>query len=104
PHPGAGCSFRARDVPGRVRPRRSLNVAAIVATDPGDLPRPAVEELRRRGHAVEVLEGGLDPLTAAERAAEARVILCGIVAMPSPAIERLRGTRLIMRCGAGVDT
>jgi phosphoglycerate dehydrogenase-like enzyme len=79
-------------------------VAAIVATDPGDLPRPAVEELRRRGHAVEVLEGGLDPLTAAERAADARVILCGIVAMPSPALERLRGTRLIMRCGAGVDT
>jgi phosphoglycerate dehydrogenase-like enzyme len=79
-------------------------VVPIVATDPGDLPRPAVEELRRRGHAVAVLEAGLDPVTAAERAADARVVLCGIVAMPAEAIERLHGTRLIMRCGAGVDS
>ncbi len=79
-------------------------MAAIVATDPGDLPRPAVDELRRRGHEVEVLEAGLDPVTAADRAADAQVILCGIVGMPDAAIERLRGTRLVMRCGAGVDT
>lgn len=79
-------------------------MAAIVATDPGDLPRPAVEELRRRGHDVEVLEAGLDPLAAADRAADALVILCGIVGVPAAAIERLRATRLVMRCGAGVDT
>lgn len=79
-------------------------MADIVATDPGDLPRPAVDELRRRGHEVDVLESGLDPATAAQRAADARVVLCGIVAMPADAIERLRATRLIMRCGAGVDT
>jgi len=79
-------------------------MVVVVATDPGDLPRPAVEELRRRGHEVEVLETGLDPVTAAERAADAQVVLCGIVAMPAAAIERLRATRLIMRCGAGVDT
>jgi phosphoglycerate dehydrogenase-like enzyme len=79
-------------------------MAAIVATDPGDLPRPAVEELRRRGHDVDVLEAGLDPDIAAGLAADAQVILCGIVAMPAGAIERLRATRLIMRCGAGVDS
>lgn len=79
-------------------------MAAIVATDPGDLPRPAVEELRRRGHDVEVLEAGLDPLAAADRAADALVILSGIVGVPAAAIERLRATRLVMRCGAGVDT
>jgi phosphoglycerate dehydrogenase-like enzyme len=79
-------------------------VATIVATDPGDLPRPAVEELRRRGHEVEVLEAGLDPVTVAERAADAQVLLAGIVGMPAEAIERLRGTRLLMRCGAGVDS
>jgi phosphoglycerate dehydrogenase-like enzyme len=32
------------------------------------------------------------------------VVLCGIVAMPAEAIDRLRRTRLIMRCGAGVDS
>jgi D-3-phosphoglycerate dehydrogenase len=63
-----------------------------------------VDELRRRGHEVEVLESGLDPVTAAERAADAQVILCGIVALPADAILRLRAARLIMRCGAGVDT
>lgn len=79
-------------------------MAAIIATDPGDLPRPAVEELRRRGHEVEVLEARLDPVAAAEWARDAHVILCGIVGMPATAIERLRATRLIMRCGAGVDS
>jgi phosphoglycerate dehydrogenase-like enzyme len=32
------------------------------------------------------------------------VILCGIVGVPAEAIERLRATRLLMRCGAGVDS
>jgi phosphoglycerate dehydrogenase-like enzyme len=53
---------------------------------------------------VDVLEAGLDPVIAADQAADAAVILCGIVAMPAQAIELLRATRLIMRCGAGVDS
>ncbi len=79
-------------------------MADIVATDPGDLPRPAVDELRRRGHTVAVLDAGLGPVDAAVRSREAIAILCGIVGMPAEAIEQLRSTRLIMRCGAGVDT
>jgi D-3-phosphoglycerate dehydrogenase len=76
----------------------------IVATDPGELPRPAVDELRARGHDVGVLPGGLAADEAAALAADATVILCGIVAMPATAIDRLRRVRLIMRCGAGVDS
>jgi phosphoglycerate dehydrogenase-like enzyme len=53
---------------------------------------------------VEVLGAGLDPVTAAGLARDASVILCGIVGMPAEAIERLRATRLLMRCGAGVDS
>ncbi|MBX3032027.1 MAG: C-terminal binding protein [Chloroflexi bacterium] len=79
-------------------------MAAIVATDPGDLPRPAVEELRARGHTVDVLGAGLDPVAAAVAARDATVILCGIVGVPAAAVAELRATRLIMRCGAGVDT
>jgi len=76
----------------------------VVATDPGDLPRPAVAALRARGVSVDVLPAGLDPVVAADLARDAAVILCGIVAMPEAAIARLRSVRLIMRCGAGVDS
>lgn len=85
-------------------PRGSAVAPRIVATDPGELPRPAVDELRARGHEVGVLPGGVVADEAAELAADATVILCGIVAMPATAIDRLRGVRLIMRCGAGVDS
>jgi D-3-phosphoglycerate dehydrogenase len=79
-------------------------MARIVATDPGELPRPAVDELRARGYEVEVLPGGLTPDEVATQAADATVILCGIVSMPASAIDRLRDVRLIIRCGVGVDT
>jgi D-3-phosphoglycerate dehydrogenase / 2-oxoglutarate reductase len=76
----------------------------IVASDPGDLARPAVAALRSAGRAVEVLPAGLSPDDVADRASDADVLLAGIVPLPASAIDRLRGVRLIVRCGAGVDS
>lgn len=82
----------------------SQGAARIVATDPGELPRPAVDALRARGHVVEVLPAGLSPDEAATLAADAHVLLCGILPLPRSSVERLRDVHLIMRCGAGVDS
>lgn len=76
----------------------------IVATDPGDLTAPAVATLRARGHLVDVLPPDLSPDAAAEAAADAEILLVGIVPVPASAISRLRAVRLIVRCGAGTDT
>lgn len=78
--------------------------ARIIATDPGDLPRPAVAALRARGHQVEVLDADLTPDEAAAQSAEADVVLAGIVPIPASAVGLLRRAGLIVRCGAGVDS
>jgi D-3-phosphoglycerate dehydrogenase / 2-oxoglutarate reductase len=53
---------------------------------------------------VEVAPDGLSPDEVAERVADADVLLAGIVPFPASALGRLRRVRLIMRCGAGVDS
>jgi D-3-phosphoglycerate dehydrogenase len=75
----------------------------VVVTDSFDLLAPGIDRLRE--HAVEVvtLPGGASPADAATAAAEAPVIIDGVMALRGPEIERLRETRLIIRAGIGYD-
>lgn len=78
-------------------------MAKVVATDAGDLLRPAIETMHAAGEEIEVYPDGLTGEQAAERAADAEVLLIGLLHMRRPAIEKLRNVGLMIRCGIGVD-
>jgi D-3-phosphoglycerate dehydrogenase len=78
-------------------------VAKVVATDAGDLLRPAIETMHAAGEEIDVFPDGLTAEEAAERAADAQVLLIGLLHMRRPAIEKLRSVGLMIRCGIGVD-
>ena len=78
-------------------------MSRVVVTDSGDLLRPAIETLQASGEPFELLPDGLTPLEAAERAADADVLVIGLMHWRRPAIEQLRNVGLLIRCGIGVD-
>ena len=78
-------------------------MAKVVVTDSAELLRPAIETFEAEGEPFEVLPDGLTGEEAAERAADAEVLVIGLLHMRRPAIEKLRNVGLMIRCGIGVD-
>jgi phosphoglycerate dehydrogenase-like enzyme len=79
-------------------------VAKVVVTDSAELLRPAIETFASEGEPIEVMPDGLTGEQVAERAADAEVLVIGIMHMRRPAIEKLPDTvGLLIRCGIGVD-
>ena len=75
---------------------------SVVITDFEELLAPAGERLREAGVDFEVMPAGLSATDIARRA-DARVLLVGILPFGADALRELTQTRLIVRCGIGVD-
>jgi lactate dehydrogenase-like 2-hydroxyacid dehydrogenase len=75
----------------------------VVVVDSRDLLAPGIERLRERSVDVSILPEGLTPAEAADAAADALVIIDGVMAFRAPEIDRLRDVRLIIRAGIGYD-
>jgi phosphoglycerate dehydrogenase-like enzyme len=76
----------------------------VVITDASAMLGAAVETLQAAGVRYEVLPEGLAPDEVARRAAAAEVVIVTYVSLRKPALELLRQTGLIIRCGVGVDS
>lgn len=72
-------------------------------TDSQAMLGAAVATLRAAGANFEVLPDGLEPDEVVTRSADAEVLIVTYVRLPTPAINRLRSVRFIVRCGVGVD-
>ena len=75
----------------------------VVVTDAGELLAPGIELLRAAGVDVEVLPEGTPAAEAVAWAADAPVLIVGLMRIGSDEIARLGSTRLIVRAGIGVD-
>lgn len=76
----------------------------VAVTDSSDLLAAGVQRLEREADLdVRVLPWGLTPIEAARQVADAQAILIGIMPFPAEAIDELKATGLIIRCGIGVD-
>jgi D-3-phosphoglycerate dehydrogenase len=81
----------------------SLIPRRVTITDSAELLAPATERLRAAGVDVRVVPDGTRPADAAEAAADASVVIDGVLAFREPEIDRLASARLIVRAGIGYD-
>ncbi|MBX3029006.1 MAG: C-terminal binding protein [Chloroflexi bacterium] len=75
----------------------------VTITDSAELLAPAVDRLRGAGVDVRVLPDGTSPADAASAAADAAVVIDGVLAFREPELDRLTEARLIVRAGIGYD-
>jgi D-3-phosphoglycerate dehydrogenase len=75
----------------------------VTVTDSEGLLAPGIERLRAAGVEVRVLPDGTSPADAAAAAADASVVIDGVLAFREPEIAQLREARLIVRAGIGYD-
>jgi D-3-phosphoglycerate dehydrogenase len=75
----------------------------VVVSDSGELLAPGIELLKGRGVTVDVLPPGTTSADAATAAADAPVIISGVLPFRAPDIARLSETGLIIRAGIGYD-
>jgi len=82
---------------GEPIPRRA------VVTDAAQLLAATIDLLSSTAVEVDVVEEGTPPSAAADRAADAPVVIIGVMPFGEAEIRALRSTRLIIRAGIGYD-
>jgi lactate dehydrogenase-like 2-hydroxyacid dehydrogenase len=75
----------------------------VVVTDSRELLAPGIERLREHDVDVTVVPDGTAPLEAAGAAAEASIVIDGLLRFGAAELARLRAARLIIRAGIGYD-
>jgi len=75
----------------------------VVVSDSGELLAPGIDLLRGRGVTVDVMPAGASAAEVADRAADAPVILIGVLPFRAPNVAVLRQTGLLIRAGIGYD-
>lgn len=75
----------------------------VVVSDSGELLTPGIDLLRGRGVTVDVQQAGTSAADTAAHAADAPVILIGVLPFRAPDIALLRKTGLLVRAGIGYD-
>jgi len=79
-----------------------MGTSRVVIADSGELLKPGIDLLVGRGVAVDVMPAGTSAADVAA-AADAAVIIIGVLPFRGEAIERLRSTGLLIRAGIGYD-